>query len=197
VLQEWAGTEAIPLAAFRAALPHQWYEGGTTVPVVCCDGVETPTTRICKVLGSAAASAAVGCAPHPTHAGHASRLHRKKSGLRPYFFPNQPAGARAGAPEGGRGPRDQGAAAPFARWARPLRANWRAGLSPSCRPYERAAVSAENSAAKRRFGGAAVTGGFRVPPELLRREIAHFYFHDRGEKGVRFGCAGVVGRGYE
>jgi hypothetical protein len=53
-------------------------------------------------------SGAVGCAPRPT----CRKCHRPAA----VFFSTQPAGARAGAPEGGRAPRDQGATAPVAKW---------------------------------------------------------------------------------
>jgi hypothetical protein len=57
-----------------------------------------------------------------------ARLVEKTHRSAPAFVSNQPARARAVAPEGGRAPRDQGAAAPFPRLARTLRSNWRDDL---------------------------------------------------------------------
>ena len=45
-----------------------------------------------------------------------ARHVENSTGLQPHFFSTQPAGARAGAPEGGRAPRDHGAVALLARW---------------------------------------------------------------------------------
>ena len=57
--------------------------------------------------GARPPSGAAGCASRPT----CQKFHRPAAA----FFSTQRAGARAGAPEGGRGPRDRGATAPLAR----------------------------------------------------------------------------------
>ena len=61
-----------------------------------------------KCLGERACPRASSGAPRARHV-------ENSTGLRPHFS-TQPAGARAGAPEGERAPRDHGAAAPFVRW---------------------------------------------------------------------------------
>ena len=48
------------------------------------------------------------CLRAPSGAPRARHIENS-TGLRPHFFSTQPAGARAGAPEGGRAPRDHGA----------------------------------------------------------------------------------------
>ena len=84
-------------------------ELGTSFDGIWCGaGVESSPMRNERVPGSAPA---LGC--------RRVRLAPDMSKMPPAcgrIFSTQPAGARAGAPEGGRAPRDQGAAAPVAKW---------------------------------------------------------------------------------
>jgi hypothetical protein len=67
---------------------------------------------------------------------------------------------------------------------------------PEAKPYRRCRAILRSNWSARRSGSklevwsvvpVAVGGGFRVLPECIRPAIAHFYFHDRGGKGVRLG----------
>ena len=73
-----------------------------------CRWREKLTDEELNGLGERACPRAPSGAPRARHV-------ENSTGLRPHFFSTQPAGARAGAPEGGRAPRDHGAVAPLAR----------------------------------------------------------------------------------
>ena len=82
----------------RSAVDSASQLGTSFDSVWCGAGVESSPMRNERVPGSAPASGAVGCASRPT----CRKCHRPAAA----FFSTQPAGARAGAPEGGRAPRD-------------------------------------------------------------------------------------------
>jgi hypothetical protein len=77
-------------------------------------------------------------------------------------------------------PSPTGAAAPFFGPRDLLRSNWSARRSGP-KLQARSVVQV------------AVGGGFRVLPEWICRAIPHFYFHDRGGKGVRLDRGGGGG----